>query len=159
MTKIIMKIICLLLVAASLALLFLPCWTAGEVNVAPAEYIYRPSRFRSLTTELRSVMNTKKLATRNAMPIFVLLALNIVLLVCSILKFKSNAPAICCLVIGMIGMCVCLISPIIRYGTMLNLRIILYGIMILFGLTAAVLCRSKEKKASGLEMPDIRGEI
>ena len=159
MKKTVMKIVCLLLVAVSLALLFLPCWTAGEANISPAEYIYRPSRFRSLTTELRPVMNTKKLATRNAMPIFVLLALNIVLLVSGILKLKSNAPSVCCLVIGMIGMCVCLISPIIRYGTMLNLRIALYGIMIVFGFAAAIRCRSHEKKAAGLEMPDIRGEI
>ena len=159
MKKTVIKIICLLLVAASLALLFLPCWTAGEASISPAEYIYRPSRFRSLTTELRPVMNTKKLATRNAMPIFVLLVLNIVLFISGILKIKSNAPAICCLVIGMIGMCVCIISPIIRYGTMLNIRIVLYGVMILFGLAAAVLCRSHENKASGLEMPDIRGDI
>lgn len=65
----------------------------------------------------------------------------------------------CYWVVKMIGICVCLISPIIRYGTMLNIRIMLYGVMILYGLTAAVLCRSHENKASGLEMPDIRGDI
>lgn len=159
MKKMILKVICIILVGISLGLMFAPCWTAGDQSVSPAGYIYRPSNFRSLTTELRSVMNTKKLATHIAMPIFVLLACCIVLLISSILKFKSNAPSISCLFIGLLGLGVCLINPIIRYGSLLDIRIGVYSAMIIVGFTAALLCRTHTENTSKLEMPDIRGNI
>lgn len=147
MKKTIIKLICLFLILVSVGLLFLPCWTVDDKSISPAAYIYRPSEYRSLTTALRSVMNSKKLATRIGMPVFILLAGSIVLLATGAIKCRTAAPAVCCLFTGLLGVIICLLSPILRCGTLWGVRLALYSLMLVLGAAAAAITRQTGRKA------------
>ena len=146
MKQTIAKFICLLLVAVSIGLLFLPCWTMNDQGVSIAEYIYRPSQYRSLTTSLRDTMGRKKLANVIALPIFLLLAGCIALLAAGILRFKTKAPAVCCLCVGVLGSLVCLTNPILKCGSLWGLLLALYSCALLTGIVGTLLCRGEKAK-------------
>lgn len=134
-----LKILCIVLMLASMAvLLFLPCWTVEDESVSAAEYILAPSEYRTLTKELREITDSKKLVTRNALPIMVLLMGSAAGAVFGMIKIKKRLPEICAILVGFVGIFVYLTNKMIKTGKIGLLGLILSTIVLLAGIATLV---------------------
>lgn len=150
MSKYMVKVLCLLLLVVSIAMLFLPCWEyesdEGIESASVAEYILYPDEYRTLTRELRDTMDSKKLTTRMALPLFVLLLGGVVLSIASLLLFKSSFPGYSCLVLGTAGIYVYLSNIIVKVGNLWFVHLCFYVVMLIAGILQ-ILLSYKAKKA------------
>lgn len=141
-----LKILCIVLMLASMAvLLFLPCWTVEDESVSAAEYILAPSEYRALTKELREVSDSKKLTTRNALPIMVLLVGSTAGTTFGIIKIKKRLPEICAVLVGIVGIFVYLTNAIIKTGKIGLLGLILSAIVLLTGIATLIHSQTSKK--------------
>lgn len=150
MSKYIVNVLCLLLLVVSIAMLFLPCWEyerdEGMESASVAEYVLYPDEYRTLTRELRDTMDSRKLTTRMALPLCVLLLGGIVLSIASLLLIKSSFPGYSCLALGTAGIYVYLTSVIVKVGSLWFVHLSFYAVMLIAGVLQ-ILLLYKAKKA------------
>lgn len=148
----VVKILCLLLLVASIAVLFLPCWEyegdEREESASVADYILRPDEHRQLTRELRDTTDNKKLTTRVALPLFILLLGCIVLTIASVLLFKSSIPALSCVVVGVAGIYVYMTNVIVKVGSLWLIHVLFYVVILMAGVLQMVLQHNANKAAA-----------
>lgn len=145
MMKYISKVICILLLLVSVVLLLLPCWTAEDASVSAAEYILNPSDHKTLTKQLRDVTDNRDLSTRNALPIFVLLAVSAAGAVFSLLKIKTDIPCICVVLAGAIGVFTYLTNTALKVGTIAPAGLAVSAVMLLLGAAILIISRVTKK--------------
>ncbi len=146
MIKYIMKIVCILLLVSSLAVLFMPSWVSDDVEVSPAEYILHPGDYKTLTREFRDITDTKKLTTRNALPIFVLMALSGACAVFSIVRIKKDLCAVLTMLIGILGVYVYSNNVLLKAGQTHMVGFVLSVVMIVTGLAILAYLRLQKAK-------------
>lgn len=143
MSKNILNIVCLILLLASVVCLFVPCWAyeadEGTVAVSVVEYISDPGSHRTLTRLFQDYTGEKKLTTRTALPLFVLLVGGIAAIVGGALKFNTAIPALCAVCLGTLGLYVYLTNVPVMLGTMRIPQMIIYGLMFVSGVVQLVL--------------------
>lgn len=133
MSKYILKIICILLLVGSLTLLLLPSWTVEGEDISAAEYVLHPGDYKDLTKEFRDITDSRKLTTRNALPIFVLLVASAGCAVLSLVSIKKDAPVICTPLTGALGVYVYATNILLKAGKLALCGTILSAVMLLVG--------------------------
>ena len=130
--KYILRGIGVLLLLASLAMLVLPCWVVEDEDVSALEYIFSPADYAKLTKEFREITDTKKLTTRNALPIFALLIFTCVALVGSALVRKKVFPLMT-IVVGATSIFVYATNVLIKAGKFAPFGVVLGVVLIIAG--------------------------
>ncbi len=146
--KYIPRIICILLMLTSLALLFMPCWTEAGTSVSAVEYVAHPEAHRDLTKLMRDYTDTKDLTTRNALTIFLIAVLSAAGSVFSLFKIKTAIPCICATVTGAVGVFAYLTNPVIQTAYIASAGLIVSEIMLLLGAATLILTRATKKGES-----------
>lgn len=145
------SIICLILLLASIVCLFLPCWTyeaKGEtISISVMDYVSFPQDHKELTNMFREYTGEKKLTTGVALPLSALLVVGAAALIAGVRKLKSLLPAICGVVLGGLGLYICLTNIPLMLGAMRMPLMILYILMLVSGL-AQMLQRLRDRLAT-----------
>lgn len=136
MMRYLIKGICILLLICSLALLIMPSWLINDVSVSAAGYVINPGDYKDLTKEFRGLMDAKKLTTRFALPIFILLVANCAALIFSILLILRNGTTLLTSLVGGIGLYVYMTNVLLKAGSFAVLGPILSIMMVIVGIGA-----------------------
>lgn len=136
MMRYLIKGICILLLICSLALLIMPSWLINDVSVSATGYVINPGDYKDLTKEFRGLMDAKKLTTRFALPIFILLVANCVALIFSILLILRNGTTLLTSLVGGIGLYVYMTNVLLKAGSFAVLGPILSIMMVIVGIGA-----------------------
>lgn len=145
MMKYISRVICILLLLTSVMLLLLPCWTEEDTSVSAAEYILHPADHKMLTRQLRDVTDERDLSTRNALPIFVLLAVSAAGAVFSLLKINTDIPCICAVLAGAVGVFTYLTNAALKVGAIAPSGLTVSAVMLLLGAAILIISRVTKK--------------
>lgn len=143
--KYIPKIICILLLLTSLAVLLVPCWQEAGESVSAADYILQPDEHKDLTKHLRDVTDKKDLTTRYALPIFLLLVTSAIGAVIGLIKIKTIIPNICTVLVGALGLFVYLTNVVLKSGAITAAGMIVSVVMLLWGLADLFLFRMNKR--------------
>lgn len=128
--------ICILLLVCSLAMLIMPIWLINDVSVSAVEYVINPGDYKDLTKEFRGMMDARKLTTRFALPIFVLLVVNCIALVFSMLLIWKNGTPLLTSLVGGIGLYAYMTNVLLKAGSFAVVGLILSVIMVIAGIIA-----------------------
>lgn len=136
MMRYFVRAICILLLICSLALLIMPSWLINDVSVSAAEYVINPGDYKDLTKEFRGMMDSRKLTSRFALPIFALFAMNSFALAFSVLLIRKNSSSLLTSLVGAFGIYVYMTNVLIKAGSFAVMGPVLSVIMVIAGVVA-----------------------
>lgn len=136
MKRYIVRGICILLLICSLVLLFMPSWLVNDESVSAAEYVLNPGEHKDVTKAFRGMMDSKKLTTRFALPIFVLLVINCFAIAFSVLKIRKSSSPLLTSLVGAIGVFAYLTNVLLKAGSFALIGPVLSVIMVAAGIAA-----------------------
>lgn len=149
MSKTVIQFVCVLLLIASVALLFIPCWSVkdkdGATQISVGEYVLFPYKNKGMTKALRPALGAKKLSTRVALPVFAVMALGAVAAAVSVM-IRHHAPAVCCIVMGIVGLLVYCTNVLLKLSSLWAVGLALHGIMLIVGIVQSILFSRSEEK-------------
>lgn len=133
------RIINLILVAVlflNLAMLFQPYWSYGEEGETASigGYVMLPKEHKNLTKELREVTGERKLLTNVALPLFVLVLINILGAVVGLLMLRTRAAGIFAAINGVAMIFVFMTDIIVKGQPLWMTFVILGGVTAVLGI-------------------------